>query len=136
MELDSARAFLAEHHRCVLVTRRSNGSVQTSPVVASMDKAGRAVISSREPAMKTRNIRRNNEVSLCVFTDQFFGKWVQIDGTAVVESLPSALEDLVELYRSVSGEHPNWDEYREAMFKEQRVILAISITHAGPDRAG
>lgn len=86
--------------------------------------------------MKTHNVNRNPNVSLCGFDDDFFGAWIQIDGTADILHLPDALEPLVDYYRSVAGEHPNWDEYRAAMQHERRVLLRITITRAGPDRSG
>jgi len=107
-----------------------------SPVAAAVDASGRLVVSSRETAFKTKNARRDPNVSICVFTDHFYGPWVQIDGTAEVIALPEAMDWLVEYYRSVSGEHPDWDEYRAAMESEQRVLFAVTITRAGPDRSG
>jgi PPOX class probable F420-dependent enzyme len=136
MESEQARAFVRAHHRAVLATRGSEGAVQLSPVVAGVDAEGQIIISTRETAYKTRNIRRDAQVSLCVFSDAFFGSWVQIDGTAQVLSLPEALEPLVDYYRSVVGEHPDWKDYRDAMARERRVLLRINIEHAGPDRQG
>lgn len=107
-----------------------------SPVAASVDSAGRVVVSSRETAFKTRNARHDPQVSLCVLSDEFFGDWVQVDGVAEVISLPEAMDGLVEYYRSVAGEHADWDDYRSAMEHEQRVLLAITVTRAGPDRHG
>ena len=135
MDLDRARSFLANHHRAVLVTSRSDGRPQTSPVLCALDD-GRVVISTRETADKTANVRRHPEVSLCVLSDQFFGEWIQVDGRAQVVSLPEAMEGLVEYYRRVSGEHPDWDDYRAAMERERRVLLTIEIERAGPDRGG
>ena len=86
--------------------------------------------------MKTHNVRRDPRVSLCVFTDAFFGAWAQLDGTATVLSLPAAMEPLVDYYRRVAGEHPNWDEYRTAMQQEHRVLLQITVEHTGPQRSG
>ncbi|MDQ3897126.1 MAG: PPOX class F420-dependent oxidoreductase [Actinomycetota bacterium] len=136
MDLDEARTFLGEHHRAVLSTFRADGRPQMSPVAVGVDGAGRAVVSSREPAYKVRNLRRDSRVSLCVLSDNFFGDWVQVDGTATVVSLPEALEPLVEYYRNVAGEHPDWDEYRQAMQDQQRVIIRIDVERAGPDRSG
>ena len=127
---------MREHHRAVLATRRSDGAPQLSPVAASVDASGRLVVSSRETAFKTKNVRRDPRVSVCVFTDGFYGPWVQVDGTAEVISLPEAMEGLIEYYRSIGGEHPDWDDYRAAMEREQRVLLAVTITRAGPDRQG
>ncbi len=132
MELDAARQFIRQHHRAILTTYRSAGPVQMSPVVVGIDDAGRAIVSTREPLFKVAHIRRNPRVSLCVFTDAFFGQWIQVDGTAAILSLPDALEPLVDYYRKVHGEHPDWDEYRRAMVTEQRVLLQITIEHAGP----
>lgn len=136
MDLEEARKFLSDHHRAVLATYRQDGSPQLSPVMTDVDPEGMAVISSRETAMKTRNLRRDPRASLCVMGDEFFGSWVQVDGRAVIVSLPEAMEGLVDYYRRVAGEHPDWDEYRASMEKEQRVLIRISLDRAGPDRSG
>jgi len=107
-----------------------------SPVLVCVDDDGSLIISTRETAMKTANVRRSGWASVCVFNDAFFGQWVQAEGPAGVESLPGVLEDLVRYYRLVAGEHPNWDEYRAAMREEQRVLLRIRIERAGPSRSG
>jgi PPOX class probable F420-dependent enzyme len=107
-----------------------------SPVTVGVDAAGRAIVSSREDAYKTRNLRRDPHASLCVFTDKFYGPWVQIDGTAEVISLPEAMELLVDYYRCLAGEHPDWDDYRRAMEQDQRVLIRISIDSVGPNRKG
>ena len=136
MDIADARAFLRDNHRAVLATRRRDGSLQTSPVVVGVDDEGRAVISSRETAYKTKNLKRDSHATLCVMNDHFFGQWIQIDGRAEVISLPDAMDGLIDYYRRISGEHPDWDDYRAAMQKEQRVLLRIEIEHAGPDRSG
>lgn len=136
MDLESARAFLRDHHRAVLVTQRSDGRPQTSPVLCGLDDDGRVLVSTRETAMKTRNVRRDPRVSLCVLSDGFFGDWLQVDGRAGVMSLPEAMEPLVAYYRGVAGEHPDWDEYRAAMERDRRVLLHIDMERAGPDRSG
>ncbi len=136
METARVREYLETHHRGVLATRRKDGSPQLSPVSCALNAEGDVVISTREGAMKTRNTRREPHVSLCVMDDRFFGEWVQLDGTADVVSLPEAMDGLVDYYRRVAGEHPNWDEYREAMERERRVLLVVRIERAGPDRSG
>lgn len=137
MDLDRARAFIQANHRAVLLTRHADGRPQLSPVIVGLARDGRhAVISTRETAVKTHNVRRDPNVTLCVFTDAFFGEWVQIDGTAEIISLPDAMEPLVDYYRDISGEHPDWDEYRAAMVRERRVIMRIDLTRAGPDFHG
>jgi PPOX class probable F420-dependent enzyme len=132
MELDEARSFLREHHRGILATFRKDGRPQMSAISVGVDAEGRAVVSTREGAYKTRNVRRDPRVSVCVLSEDFWN-WIQIDGTATVVSLPEAMEPLVEYYRGVAGEHPDWDEYRQAMQDQQRVILRIDIERAGPD---
>ena len=136
MDLAEARQFLATHHCAVLATWRRDGRLQMSPITVGVDAAGCAIISSRETAYKTRHLRRDPRASLCVFMDEFYGPWVQIDGTAEVLSLPDAMEPLVDYYRRIAGEHSNWDDYRRAMERERRVLLRISIGSAGPDRKG
>jgi PPOX class probable F420-dependent enzyme len=133
---DEARAFVASNHRAVLITRRSGGGLQTSPVLVGVDDDGKLVISTREAAYKTRNLRRDPTAVLCVLSDGFYGRWVQIEGTAQVVSLPEAMEGLVDYYRGISGEHPDWDDYRRAMQDQQRVLVRVSIDAAGPAQAG
>jgi len=136
MDVDKARRFLESHHRCVLSTRRRSGDPQLSVVAAGVDEEGRAIVSSRETAIKTKNLRRDPRASLLVMSDQFYGEWVQLDGTVEVVSLPDAMELLIDYYRRVAGEHDDWDDYRAAMEKERRVLLRMSIERAGPDVSG
>ena len=136
MDIADAQQFISDHECAVLATRRRDSRIQMSPITVGLDGAGRAIISSRETAYKVRNIRRDPHVSLCAFVDDFVGPWVQIDGTAEVVSLPDAMELLVDYYRRVAGEHPNWDEYRQAMTQDRRVLIRITIEQAGPNRKG
>ena len=105
-------------------------------VLAAVDEAGRVLVSTRQTAFKVRNLRRDPRVWLCVLPDEFFGRWIQVGGTARIVELPEAMEPLVDYYRRLSGEHENWDDYRAAMQREQRVLLQIELSSAGPDRAG
>jgi PPOX class probable F420-dependent enzyme len=136
MRPDEARAFMASNHRAVLITRRSSGGLQTSPVLVGVDDEGKVVISTREAAYKTRNLRRDPTAVLCVLSDDFFDAWMQIEGTAQIVSLPEAMAGLVDYYRRISGEHPDWDEYRRAMQQQRRVLIRVSINTVGPAHAG
>ena len=136
MNIDQARDFLKTNHRAVLSTFRRDGRLQMSPVLVGVDEAGLVIMSTRETAYKTHNMRRDPRVSLCVFVDKFFGDWLQLDGTAEIISMPEALEPLVAYYRTIVGEHPDWEDYRAAMAREQRVLVRITIERAGPDRRG
>ena len=136
MDVDQARAFARRNHRAVLATRTADGGVQQSPVLVGVDDAGKLVVSSRETAYKTRNLRRDPWAQLCVFTDAFFGDWVVVEGTAEIVSLPDAMELLVDYYRQLSGEHEDWDAYRAAMKEQRRVVIRIEPDRAGPDRQG
>lgn len=136
MELDAAREFVREHHRAVLHTFRRDGSPQLSPVVVAIDDEGRAIVSTRETSLKVTNLRRDRRASLCVFTDDFFGPWVRIDGTTRILELPDAMEPLIDYFRRVAGEHDDWDDYRRAMRVERRVLLQITLTAAGPEASG
>jgi PPOX class probable F420-dependent enzyme len=136
MDLDAAREHIRQHSHAILTTQRSDGSPQMSPVGATVDADGRVVVSSRETAMKVKNLRRTPTAWLCVFSDAFYGPWVQVEGDVEIVSLPDAMELLVDYYRRIAGEHPDWEEYRQAMRDEQRCLIRVSLTRAGPDRAG
>ena len=136
MDLDAARDFMRQHHRAVLAARRGDGGVQMSPVLVNVDAEGRAIISSRETAYKVKNLRRDPWAQVCVFTVRFFGKWIYAEGKAEVLSLPEAMDPLIDYYERFPDENPDWDEYRERMRRERRVLIRISLDHAGPDRQG
>ena len=136
MDIQRAVDFIRGNHRAVLATRRSDGRPQLSPVTVGVDDDGRVLISTREPAVKVRNLLRDPHASLCVMNDGFFGQWIQAEGTAEIVRQPEALELLVEYYRKISGEHPDWTEYRSAMQRDRRVIIRISLDRAGPDISG
>jgi PPOX class probable F420-dependent enzyme len=133
---DEARAFLREHHNAVLSTFRRDGRPQMSPVGATVDEQGRVIVSTRAPAMKTRNLRRDPRVSVLVMNRGFYGDWAQVEGTAEIVEQPEAIELLVDYYRRMAGEHDDWDDYRAAMVKEQRVLVRFDIERAGPNVAG
>ena len=136
MELDRARDFLRENHRAVMVTYHRSGRPQLSPVVVGVDDAGRALVSTRETAVKVQNLARDPRVSLCVMNDGFFGELMQIDGEATIVHLPEAMELLVDYYRMLSGEHPDWADYRAAMERDRRVLVQVTLTRVGPDFHG
>lgn len=136
MDLDDARSVIGTQHRAVLATMRQDGTPQLSPVLIALNDQGEAVVSTRETAVKVSNIRRDPRVWLCVLADEFFGRWVQVEGEATVHSLPDAMDGLVDYYRRISGEHSDWDDYRAAMRRERRVLVTVALTRAGPDRSG
>jgi PPOX class probable F420-dependent enzyme len=136
VDVETAIAFIEQNHRGVLATTRADGSTQTSPVTAGVDAERRVVVSTRETAYKVRHIRALPYAALCMFSDGFFGDWVQVEGPAEVVSLPDAMEPLIDYYRGIRGEHPNWDEYREAMERERRVVVRLTVERAGPTVGG
>jgi PPOX class probable F420-dependent enzyme len=136
VDVGRATRFLSGHPRAVLATTRSDGRPQLSPVVVAVDDQGRVLISTREPAIKAKNLQRDPRASLCGMSDTFFGEWVQAEGIAEIIHLPDALPILEDYYRRVSGEHPDWDEYREAMRRDKRLIIRITVDRAGPDVSG
>ena len=136
MDADTARDFIRKNHHAVLATHRADGGIQMSPVAADVDPDGLVVVSTRETAMKTKNLRRDPRASVCVMTDGFYGQWVQVDGRATIVSLPEAMDGLVEYYRRVAGEHPDWDDYRAAMERERRVLVRINVDRVGPNKSG
>lgn len=136
MSAERARQFLRANHRAVLATIRADGRPQMSPVTCALDDEGRVLISTRETAVKTRNLRRNPFASLCVFTDRFYGDWLQAEGEAEVISLPDAMDLLVDYYRRASGEHPDWSDYRAAMVRDRRVVIRVTLSRTGPTISG
>lgn len=128
--------FVADNHRAVMVTRRRSRGLQTSPVTVGVDDDGKIVISSRETAYKVRNLERDPAVTLCVFTEAFFGPWLQVDGTAEFVRLPEAMDGLVDYYRRISGEHPDWEDYRTTMVDDRRLLIRVTIERVGPDKSG
>jgi PPOX class probable F420-dependent enzyme len=136
VDIGRAASFLSGHPRAVLATTRVDGRPQLSPVLAAVDDDGRVLISTREAAIKARNLARDPRASLCVLSDAFFGEWIQVEGDAELIHLPAALPILEDYYRRISGEHPDWSDYRGAMQREQRLIIRITIDRAGPDVSG
>src|SRR3954454_16044490 len=124
---DEKRAFVRDNHRAVLITRRADGRVQSSPIVCAVHDDGRIAISVTEDRAKTKNLRRDPRATLCVLNDGFFGQWTQIDGTAELVPMPAALDGLKAVYRQVAGEHPDWDDFAAGMERERRVLVLISI---------
>jgi len=135
MDTATALDFIARHHRAVLATTRADGHPQLSLVAAGVE-GDKVVVSTRETAIKTKNLRRRPWASLIVFTDSFYGDSVQVEGPVEVVSLPEAMEGLIAYYRNISGEHPAWDDYRAAMVRDKRVLLRITAERAGPDHLG
>jgi PPOX class probable F420-dependent enzyme len=136
VDIDAARQFIREHHSAVLATLRRDGSPQLTPVTVGVDDDGYVVISTRETAFKTQHVRRTGRAWVCVLPDGFYGQWISVEGPAEIVSLPEAMEGLVAYYRAVSGEHPDWDDYRAAMVRDQRCLIRIAVDKAGPDRHG
>ncbi|MGI5245498.1 PPOX class F420-dependent oxidoreductase [Dactylosporangium sp. CA-139066] len=137
MDLDAARAVINEQHQAVLATRRADGGVQMSPVLAVVDAEGRVAVSSRLPAYKVRNLQRDPWAALCVLPDGFYGRWIQVEGSADIVPPPDSVEGLVDYYRrATGGDHPDWEDYRAAMLRDQRVLIRITLHRAGPDRSG
>jgi PPOX class probable F420-dependent enzyme len=136
MDVAEAREFLRTNHQAVMATFRKDGRAAQSPVTVAVDPEGRVVVSTRETAMKVKHLRRDPRVSVCAFTSRFYGDWVQVEGSAEIVDLPEAMPLLVDYYRSVGGEHPDWDDYRAAMTRDQRVIVRFAIERAGPTVSG
>jgi PPOX class probable F420-dependent enzyme len=128
--------FVRPRHRFVLLTRRRDGSPQLSPVTGGVDESGRLVVSTYPERAKVRNARRDPAVSVLVVSDDWDDPWVQVDGRVEVLDLPDALDAFVEYYRCISGEHPDWDEYRQAMLDQGKCLLRITPERWGPVATG
>jgi PPOX class probable F420-dependent enzyme len=136
VEREALLAFIRDRHRIALVTTRGDGTPQLSPVTAGVDGAGRIVIATYPERAKTHNARRHPEVSVLVLSDDWNGPWVQLDGRAEVLDLPAALEPLVDYFRAVAGEHSDWDDYREAMQRQRKALIRVTIERWGPIATG
>lgn len=136
VELTGLLEFVRPRHHMVLITTRADGSVQSSPVTGGVDGAGRIVISSYPERAKSANVRRAGRASVLVLSDEFGDAWVQLDGAAELLELPEAVEPLVDYFRSISGEHPNWDEYRQAMVDQGKCLIRVTPDHWSPIATG
>ena len=128
--------FLRARHHAIVVTRRRDGGEQTSPVTLGIDAQGRLLVSTYPERAKTVNARRDPRVSVVVLSDDFDGPWVHVEGTAEVLDLPEALDPLCEYFRSISGEHPDWDEYKDAMATQGKCLVRLSVERWGPIATG
>ncbi|MBB2924912.1 PPOX class F420-dependent oxidoreductase [Cellulomonas cellasea] len=133
---DELLAFLRPRHHAVLLTRRRSGAPQLSPVTCGVDDSGCLVVSTYPDRAKAVNVRRDAQVSACVMSDDFDGPWVQVDGTAEVVDPPASVEPLVEYYRNIAGEHPDWAEYRQAMLDQGKSLIRLHIESWGPVATG
>ncbi|CAM2972669.1 PPOX class probable F420-dependent enzyme [Williamsia muralis] len=136
VEREALLDFVRPRHHMLLSTVRSDGSPQLSPVTGGVDEEGRIVISTYPGRAKTANARRNSSVSVCVVSDEWNGAWVQVDGTAEVLDMPEAEDALVDYFRSISGEHPDWDDYRKAMRVQGKSLIRITPSRWSPIATG
>lgn len=136
VDREQLEAFVRPRHHGILSTVRADGDVQMSPVTIGLGQEGSILIASYPERAKVRNLRRQPRASLCVLSDSFGDAWVQVSGRATVVDLPEALEGLVDYFRSISGEHPDWDEYRQAMITQGKVLLRIDMERWGPVSTG
>ncbi|MGW4364437.1 PPOX class F420-dependent oxidoreductase [Nocardia takedensis] len=136
VDLDALLEFVRPRHHAILITRRGDGAPQASPVTCGVDDSGRVVVSTYPERAKTRNARRDPAVDVVVLSDEWNGAWVQIEGEAEVLDAPDSVEPLVEYYRNISGEHPDWDEYRAAMLDQGKSIIRVTPRRWGPVATG
>jgi PPOX class probable F420-dependent enzyme len=133
---DELLAFIRPRHHAIVITARAGGRPQASPVTCGVDEAGRIVVSTYPDRAKTGNARRRPQASVLILSDDFGGAWVQVDGDIEVIDMPEAAEALVGYYRSIAGEHPDWDEYRQAMIRQGKSLLRVTPTSWGPIATG
>jgi PPOX class probable F420-dependent enzyme len=136
VDLNALLDFVRPRHHMILLTGRRDGSPQLSPVTGGVDADGRVVIATYPQRAKVANLRRRPECTVMVLSEDWNGPWVQVDGTAEILDLPDALEPLVEYFRSISGEHPDWDEYRQAMRDQGKCLIRITPARWGPVATG
>jgi PPOX class probable F420-dependent enzyme len=136
VELPELLDFLRPRHHGLLSTTRADGRPQLSPVSCGVDEGGRIVVSTYPDRAKTRNARRDERASICVLSDDWDGPYVQVDGRAEVLDMPEALDALVEYYRCISGEHPDWEDYRAAMRRQGKSLIRLHIDRWSPIATG
>ncbi|MFQ5851670.1 MAG: TIGR03618 family F420-dependent PPOX class oxidoreductase [Candidatus Binatia bacterium] len=137
MEIADAQKFLQDNHRGVLVARKRDGSLQMTLVSPVIDAEGRVIITARESTYKVKNIKRNPQISLLVYGEQFSGsKYIQIDGKAEVIPQPQAMDIVLDWHRQIRGEPANWDEIREKTKAERRIAMRVTIEKVGPQSRG
>jgi len=134
MDLDAALAYARARDHGVLVTLKQDGRPQLSNINYAIDDAGVVRISVTADRAKAYNAARDPRVSLHVTADDFWS-YVVLEGDAELTPVASSPDDatvdeLIELYRAVQGEHPDWDDYRAAMVRDGRLVLRIPVTHA------
>ncbi len=136
VEREAMLDFVRPRHNGVLMTRRRDGGVQASPVTMGVDDQGRIVVSTYPERAKTANARREPAVGVLVLSDDFGGAWLQVDGTAEVLDLPEAMDALVDYFRCIAGEHPDWAAYRTAMTAQGKSLIRVTPTRWGPVATG
>jgi PPOX class probable F420-dependent enzyme len=133
MEIADAQKFLQENHRACIAVRQEDGWPQMTFVTPAIDSQGRIIVTSRGSTYKVKHLRRDPRVSMLIFGEQFSGsKFVQIHGTAEILEQPAAMDVLIDWYKRVRGEHKNWEEYKQRMADEKRVIIRVAIEKVGP----
>jgi PPOX class probable F420-dependent enzyme len=136
VDLEGLLDFVRPRHHMVLITSRKDGAPQSSPVTGGVDSEGRIVIATYPRRAKTANARRNSQASVLVLSDEFDAAWVQVDGDVEVLDVPDAVEPLVEYFRSIAGEHSDWDEYRQAMVDQGKSLIRLTPTRWSPIATG
>ena len=136
VDRDGLIEFLRPRHHMILLTWRRDGGVQGSPVTAGVDDDGRIVVATYPERAKAANVARRPRASVIVLSEEFNGPWVQVDGDAELITLPDAVEPLVDYFRAISGEHPDWAEYRQAMVDQGKALIRITPTRWGPVATG
>lgn len=136
VDLEGLLDFVRPRHHMVLITSRKDGAPQSSPVTGGVDAEGRIVIATYPRRAKTANARRNEKGSVLVLSDEFDAAWVQVDGDIEVLDIPDAVEPLVDYFRSIAGEHSDWDEYRQAMVDQGKSLIRLTPTRWSPIATG
>ena len=134
--LDGLLEFVRPRNHWVMTTTRQDGRPQISPVTGGVGPDGRLLVSTYPSRDKVHNLRRNPDTTICVLSDHFGGAWVQVDGQATVIDIPDAVDGMVDYFRAISGEHPDWDDYRAAMIRQGKCLISIDIERWGPIATG
>jgi len=125
-DLEAVKQFAGQTARAVLVTRRKDDGLQSSPMAVVADEDGDILTATRARNAKTFNLSRDPRATLCLFNERWPGPWMHVEGEAQITRLPEAMPLLADYYRR-RGQDTTTEAFRERMLTENRVLIRIKV---------